>query len=201
MRYRVDADRPERERREQSRFGRAMPRTLAALEFADQRHAGQRRQVDDAPFVMHPQEVAGLLHDAGYQDEVVAAGVLHDVIEDTSANRSDLEDRFGPEVARLVAAVTDDPSIEDAAERKAALRLQVAEAGEDAAVVFAADKVSKARELRLMGSRGPLEPEALMKLDHYRESLDMLEQLIPGHDLVAQLRSELERIEALPAGA
>ncbi len=195
------SERSAEERREQSRFARTMPRTLKALEFADEHHAGQRREVDDAPFVMHPQEVAGLLHDAGYEDEVVAAGVLHDVIEDTSANRADLEERFGPEVARLVAAVTDDPAIEDAAERKAALRLQVAAAGENAAVIFAADKVSKARELRLIGTRGPLEPAARMKLDHYRESLDMLDQLIPGHELVERLRSELERIQALPAGA
>jgi (p)ppGpp synthase/HD superfamily hydrolase len=192
---------PGEERREQSRFARTMPRALAALEFADEHHAGQRREVDDAPFVMHPQEVAGLLHDAGYEDEVVAAGVLHDVIEDTSASRADIEERFGPEVARLVVAVSDDPSIEDAAERKAALRLQVAEAGENAAVIFAADKVSKARELRLIGTRGPLQPGARLKLDHYRESLDMLDQLIPGHELVRRLRSELERIEALPTRA
>ena len=180
------------------RFVREMPRTLAALEFADQHHAGQRREVDGAPFVMHPLEVAGLLHDAGYADDVVAAGVLHDVLEDTSARRSDLERGFGSEVARLVSAVTDDPSIEDPAERKAALRLQVSQAGECAAVIFAADKVSKARELRLMTTRRRVGREAQLKLNHYRESLDMLAELIPDHELVGQLRTELKAIEALP---
>ena len=187
--------------RENADFVRDRPRTLAALAFADERHAGQRREIDGAPFVTHPVEVASMLYDAGYPDNVVAAGVLHDVLEDTTAQRSELERRFGAEVTDLVAAVTDDPSISDPAERKAALRLQVAQAGDAAAVVFAADKVSKARELRQLAQRGPLGPQAKLRRDHYRESLAMLEALIPGHDLVARLRIELAEIEASATGA
>jgi (p)ppGpp synthase/HD superfamily hydrolase len=175
------------------------PLTRDALAFADRRHAGQTRDIDDVPFVTHPVEVAGLLHDAGYGDEVVAAGVLHDVLEDTDAERSDLERRFGRVVAALVAAVSDDPSIEDAAERKAALRRQVAHAGESAAAVFAADKVSKARELRVRLSRGRPGDGDVAKVDHYRQSLEMLAELIPDHHLVEQLRMELEAVDAMPA--
>jgi (p)ppGpp synthase/HD superfamily hydrolase len=175
------------------------PLTRDALAFAHARHAGQTRDLDDLPFVTHPVEVACLLHEAGYSDEVVAAGVLHDVLEDTDAERRELEVRFGARVADLVEAVSDDPSIEDHAERKAALRRQVAGAGECAAVVFAADKVSKARELRLRASRGRFAREDARRLAHYGASLAMLEGLIPGHDLVAQLRMELEAVEALPA--
>lgn len=181
-------------------FVRDMPRTRAALAFADRRHAGQRREGRDAPFVTHPIEVAGLLHDCGFPDDVVAAGVLHDVLEDTDAERRDLEQRFGPVVAELVAAVSDDPSIEDVAERKAALRLQVAQAGPEAAAVFAADKVSKARELRQLASHGPLEGGAELRIQHYHESLDMLEELIPRHHLLGQLRTELEALRAVPPG-
>ena len=151
------------------------------------------------PFVTHPVEVACLLHEAGYQDEVVAAGVLHDVLEDTDAERSDLESRFGNRVAELVEAVTDDPTIEDDAERKAALRRQVADAGECAAVVFAADKVSKAREMRVRVSRGRFERADCGKFEHYEASLAMLSDLIPGHHFVDQLRMELEAMQALPA--
>jgi (p)ppGpp synthase/HD superfamily hydrolase len=180
-------------------FVERSPLTRDALAFADRRHAGQKRDIDDLPFVTHPLEVARLLHEAGYQDEVVAAGVLHDVLEDTDAERSDLESRFGGRVAELVDAVTDDPTIEDRAERKAALRRQVAEAGECAAVVFAADKVSKARELRVRMSRGRFERADPAKLAHYEASLEMLEDLIPGHHFVDQLRMELEAMQALPA--
>jgi (p)ppGpp synthase/HD superfamily hydrolase len=181
-------------------FVEGSPLTRDALAFADQRHAGQTRDIDGLPFVTHPVEVARLLHDAGYQDEVVAAGVLHDVLEDTDAERSDLESRFGKRVAELVDAVTDDPTIEDDAERKAALRRQVADAGECAAVVFAADKVSKAREMRVRVSRGHSDGADCEKFRHYEASLDMLADLIPRHELVEQLRTEVEALQALPAG-
>jgi hypothetical protein len=172
-------------------FVKRSPLTRDALTFAHERQGQQ---------VTHPVEVACLLHEAGYSDEIVAAGVLHDVIEDTDAERGELEGRFGTYVAELVAAVSDDPAIEDDRDRKAALRQQVARAGECAAAVFAADKVSKARELRLRVSRGRLERGDEGKIAHYEASLDMLSELLPGHWLVDQLRTELDALHALPAG-
>jgi (p)ppGpp synthase/HD superfamily hydrolase len=181
-------------------FVELSPLTRDALNFANQRHAGQKRELDDLPFVTHPVEVACLLHEAGYPDAVVAAGVLHDVLEDTDAERSELEARFGDEVAELVEAVSEDPSIGDDVERKAALRLQVARAGEHAAAVFAADKVSKARELRQRVSRGRLVRGDDPKVAHYQASLEMLAEVMPEHELVEQLRMELEAVRALPVG-
>jgi (p)ppGpp synthase/HD superfamily hydrolase len=179
-------------------FVERSPLTRDALAFAHSRHAGQTRDLDGLPFVTHPVEVACLLHEAGYSDEVVAAGVLHDVLEDTDADHGELEARFGRRVADLVDAVTDDPTIAEHADRKAALRAQVAAAGECAAVVFAADKVSKARELRLRVSRGRFVAADRDRIAHYGASLDMLAELIPGHALVDQLRMELEAVHALP---
>lgn len=181
-----------------SRFAKRSPLTRDALVFAGERHAGQRREADGAPYVSHPLEVASLLDEAGCSDEVVAAGVLHDVLEDSDTEPAELEERFGEPVARLVRSLTEDESIADDAERKAALRLQVAAAGEPAAVIFAADKLSKARELRQLGSRGELPPGARLKIEHYAESRDMLAGIIPGHPLVEDLRRELEAIAALP---
>jgi (p)ppGpp synthase/HD superfamily hydrolase len=174
------------------------PLTREALAFAASHHEGQTRDLDGIPFVTHPVEVACLLHEAGYSDEVVAAGVLHDVLEDTEASVEDLERRFGSRVAELVAAVSDDPSIEDDAQRKAALRDQVARAGECAAAVFAADKVSKARELRIRAEHGRFERRDTTRFEHYRASLEMLAELMPGHELLDRLRAELDGVHALP---
>jgi (p)ppGpp synthase/HD superfamily hydrolase len=179
-------------------FVERSPLTRNALAFALERHAGQTRDLDDLPFVTHPVEVGCLLHEAGYPDDVVAAGVLHDVLEDTDAEHGELEARFGRRVADLVDAVSDDPSIEDHSERKAALRRQVARAGDFAVAVFAADKVSKARELRVRGSRGRFARGDDAKIAHYEASLEMLSELIPGHRLVEQLRLELDAVHALP---
>jgi (p)ppGpp synthase/HD superfamily hydrolase len=179
-------------------FVERSPLTRDALAFAANCHEGQTRDLDDAPFVTHPVEVACLLHEAGYSDEVVAAGVLHDVIENTPAELGDLEQRFGAEVARLVAAVSDDPSIKDDATRKTALREQVARAGDCAVAVFAADKVSKARELRIRAGYGRFERKDDTRIEHYQASLEMLDELMPGHQLVDRLRAELDAVHALP---
>src|SRR4051812_33199629 len=57
-------------------FVDGLPQTKAALEFAASRHAGQVRDADHAPFILHPLEVAHLLHGRDYPDHVIAAGVL-----------------------------------------------------------------------------------------------------------------------------
>jgi (p)ppGpp synthase/HD superfamily hydrolase len=167
------------------------PLPQAALDFARARHEGQQRDADDQPFVLHPLEVATLLRDSGAEDHVVAAGALHDVIEDTEVEQEELRERFGSKVADLVGDLTDDPSIEGKDDRRAALRRQVAEAGPEAATVFAADKVSKSRELRLKAERGALTDADRAKIDHYERSCEMLEKAIPGHILVELLRFEL----------
>jgi (p)ppGpp synthase/HD superfamily hydrolase len=178
------------------------PLTRDALTFADDHHAGQTRDIDSIPFVTHPVEVACLLHEAGYPDEVVAAGVLHDVLEDTDTGRLELEERFGEHVAALVAVVSEDPSIEDDVERKAALRRQVAAAGDlEALAVFAADKVSKARELRVRLGRGDEQEGDRRRLEHYEASLELLTETEVEPALIERLRDELDAVHDLrPCG-
>ncbi len=174
-----------------------LPITRRALEFAAARHTGQRRAADQAPFILHPLEVAQLLRGREYPDEVVAAGVLHDVIEDAGVGHAELEARFGQRVAALVSAVTE-PSTEGGyRERKAALRDAVASAEPDAVAIYAADKVAKLRELRI---RIATTHHAADRdtLDHYWASLELLEQRRPDDALVRQLRFELEALALLP---
>lgn len=167
-----------------------------ALAFAREHHEGQRRDADDLPFVLHPEEVSRLLRDAGCPDHVVAAGALHDILENTDVERAELEERFGAEVADLVASLSDDPSIPDKGERRAALRKQVSKAGPEAATVFAADKISKSRELGLKAERGRLTDDDRAKIEHYMHSMEMLDEAIPGHPLVERLHSELDALTA-----
>jgi (p)ppGpp synthase/HD superfamily hydrolase len=182
-----------------------LPKTSAALEYAERQHEGQQRTVDGGPFIEHPIEVASLLYYAGAADHVIAAGVLHDTIEKTSTEEADLRKRFGAPIATLVRAVSEDETISGYRRRKAALRRQVAAAGPDALMVFAADKVSKVRELTREASRGdaprPIATAATprrRRLEHYRQCLALLERLLADSPLVALLRTELERLSAVP---
>ena len=177
---------------------RHLPLTQAAAVWAVQQHAGQRRETDGAEFVMHPIEVASLVDGEHYPDHVVAAAVLHDVLENTDETVEGLEERFGPEVAGLVEAVSDDPSVADEDERKDELRERVRRAGGYAAVVYAADKVSKVRELRTTLSAGVPREEVESKLRRHRESLLMLEAEMLGGRMVELLRVELDALDELP---
>jgi (p)ppGpp synthase/HD superfamily hydrolase len=174
------------------------PLAQTALRFAAARHSGQRRAADHASFVLHPTEVAAMIARSGYPDQVVAAAVLHDVLEDTDAERRELEARFGPEVAALVAVVSDDPSIEDEEARKDELRERVRGLGGYPAALYAADKISKVRELRTLLATGAPREEIHRKLIRNRKSLEMLEETTPGSRLVETLRFELEALDELP---
>jgi (p)ppGpp synthase/HD superfamily hydrolase len=177
----------------------------SALVFAVRCHARQRRRSDGAAFIEHPLEVAGLLHDAGCSDVVVAAGLLHDVVEDSHVTVAELTWRFGAEVAGLVQAVTEDSTVEDYRHRKRMLREQVRITGGDAALVFAADKIAKVRELpeAVRRDRGQLaeassrerdqaEHQQRLRLEHYRRCLRMLQRVATGHPLVKRLAGDLD---------
>jgi (p)ppGpp synthase/HD superfamily hydrolase len=123
---------------------------------------------------------------------------MHDLVEKADVSASDLQERFGPWVTNLVLAVTDDQRIAGYAARKAALRHQVASAGEEALALFAADKISKLRELNretadvAAASAGRRRiRELTRRLKHYRRSLALLEERIPDSPLVRTLRNEL----------
>ncbi|MEB3159474.1 MAG: HD domain-containing protein, partial [Synechococcus sp.] len=77
----------------------------AAFDFAFQLHEGQFRASGD-PYIVHPVAVADLLRDIGASAPVIAAGFLHDVVEDTDLTPEQLEGHFGPEVRALVEGVT-----------------------------------------------------------------------------------------------
>jgi (p)ppGpp synthase/HD superfamily hydrolase len=179
-------------------FAGDLPLTQAAIGFAREHHGAQRRQADGASFMVHLLEVASLLERSGYPDQVVAAAVLHDVLEDTDAQPSQLESRFGRPVAELVELVSDDLSIEDEEARKDDVRERVRRAGGYAPVVYAADKVSKVRELRMLIATGLDREQAEIKFQRYRKSLAMVEEAIPGSRVAELLRFELEALENLP---
>jgi GTP diphosphokinase / guanosine-3',5'-bis(diphosphate) 3'-diphosphatase len=76
-----------------------------AFRFAYDLHDGQLRKSGE-PYICHPVAVAGLLRDLGGSSAMIAAGFLHDVVEDTEVTIEQIEQLFGAEVRRLVEGVT-----------------------------------------------------------------------------------------------
>jgi hypothetical protein len=185
----------------------AFPLTESALAFAMRCHAGQRRNSDGAPFIEHPLEVARLLRACGCSDVLIAAGLLHDVVATTEVGAGELTERFGEDVADLVVAVSDDTSVHSYRRRKQVLREQVRDAGLDAAVLFAADRICMLRELpnQVMRDRARFDAAApgsrvsvhleyfqQLRLEHFQQSLRMLQRVAPRHPLVSGLAEELD---------
>ncbi|HEY8809029.1 MAG TPA: HD domain-containing protein [Solirubrobacterales bacterium] len=121
-----------------------------ALLVARRAHAGQFRQTgcDEIAFIEHLLAVAELLAVQNYPDEVLAAGLLHDIAEHAEVEPESLRGRFGDEVVELVEALTEDPTIPDYEERKEEHRERVAAAGTNAQAIFAADKTTNVAVLR-----------------------------------------------------
>ena len=78
-----------------------------ALALAATAHRNQERKGSSVPYIMHPVHTAMILLKHGFPEEVVVAGVLHDVVEDTDVALERIESDFGGEVARLVDAVSE----------------------------------------------------------------------------------------------
>ena len=119
--------------------------------FATAAHAavGQTRKYTGEPYVVHPIEVASIVKNAGGTEAMVAAALLHDVLEDTGVTFDLLVDQFGSEVAELVLWLTDVSKPEDGnrSTRKALDRQHSAAAPADAQTVKVADLISNTRSI------------------------------------------------------
>lgn len=78
-----------------------------AIIFAAKAHKDQTRKSTDIPYITHPFAVGMLLQKAKCTDEVIAAGILHDTLEDTSATYEKLIEQFGVPIANLVQAASE----------------------------------------------------------------------------------------------
>lgn len=134
----------------------------AALVYATRLHARQKRKRSDVPYIAHLLGVTSLvLEDGGQEDEAIAA-LLHDAVEDQGGMESleEIRQKFGPEVAEIVIALTDsytDPK-PPWRERKEAYIASIRSASPEAMRVSLADKVYNAhailRDIRQEGAVG-----------------------------------------------
>ncbi|MCW7475384.1 bifunctional (p)ppGpp synthetase/guanosine-3',5'-bis(diphosphate) 3'-pyrophosphohydrolase [Leptospira levettii] len=76
-----------------------------AYHIADKMHEGQKR-LSGEPYIIHPMNVASVLDELGLDERAIAAGLLHDVVEDTSYTKEDMAREFGEDIAALVEGVT-----------------------------------------------------------------------------------------------
>jgi (p)ppGpp synthase/HD superfamily hydrolase len=121
-----------------------------AAMFADEKHAGQQRMFSGEPYIVHPLAVAELVDSAGASEAVIAAALLHDVVEDCGVSPAELAELFGAEVAGLVVEVTNvfrSASGLPRAERKAKEIARLAKVSPDAQTIKVADIIDNCGSL------------------------------------------------------
>ena len=166
------------------------------------KHAGQERKATAIPYVDHVGEVAALLADVGFDDEVIAAALLHDVVEHTDIELDDVRAGFGERVGEMVGAMTDRDEIEPWEERKAEHRDRVAAAGRDVAAIYAADKICGVREARAgYAELGEAVAERLgnsldARIGSWEADLEMLDRMEPPLPFLPVLSLELDGLRA-----
>lgn len=135
--------------KETNECGECVQRILAAARFAAEKHVQQKRKGENGePYFNHLLEVAELVAASSphLDVELVMAAFLHDTVEDAGVTLQELEQRFGKEVADLVAEVTDDKSLP----KEIRKQLQVEHTPEKSAraqTLKLADKISNLRAI------------------------------------------------------
>lgn len=124
-----------------------------AIAFATEMHAGQFRKGTNIPYIVHPLEAAAIVATITTDDEMLAAAVLHDTLEDTPATEAQLKQLFGDRVAALVAEESENKREGYSPQSTWQVRKQetlnhLSQAGHDAKVVALGDKLSNLRAIQ-----------------------------------------------------
>lgn len=176
-----------------------------AIERATVLHGEQKRILSGAPYIVHPYAVAFLLAHFSDDEDVIIAGLLHDVLEDVpSYTYGMLLEEFGERVASIVQEVTEDLTDEEQEdftlrkenwkERKDKYLANLQDDSQEALLIAAADKIHNMRSL-ISGyqSGGPAVMDSFNAnkenlLWFYGAVTEILEQKLPEHPLTLELR-------------
>jgi (p)ppGpp synthase/HD superfamily hydrolase len=134
-----------------SRAVKLGPRFMRAFAFAAEKHAGQTRKASATPYIAHLMGVASLVLEAGGDEDLAIAALLHDVVEDCGGAPMLKEVRrsFGARVARIVDGCTDADTNPKPPwrERKETYLRHLKKADADTRLVSAADKLNNVRSI------------------------------------------------------
>ncbi len=173
-----------------------------AFTLAAGHHHGQKRK-GGLPYITHPISVAHALREAGHDSETVAAGLLHDVLEDTGCEREEIERVAGPKVARIVCEVTDKDKTVSWSARKSNYLRNLKKASKPALAVACADKADNLRGLVDGLSGGGTDFARLFsgkmkaRVAHYKKILSHIRSRRGDCPLVRDYELQLERFNEL----
>ena len=122
-----------------------------SLKFAVLAHKNQVRKAErEKPYIVHPIDVANILKEYGCSDNIIAAGLLHDILEDTLYDFEFIKKEFGEEIANLVNAATEQNKDSSWEERKKATIDKIKNMTLEEKLVLCADKISNLEDMYIL---------------------------------------------------
>ena len=144
-----------------------MTLVTSAVIFAAGLHDGMVRRGSSTPYIVHPMEAAVIAASLTQDEEVIAAAVLHDVMEDCGISRAELRERFGERVASLVEAESQTPGAQWLARKRETIE-KLARGDRVSCILALADKLSNMRAIRRDYAR---DGEAMFLKFHMKDKL------------------------------
>lgn len=125
------------------------PLVSKALAYAAAAHGSidHVRKYTGEPYIHHPIEVMEIVSSVPHTEDMLAAALLHDTIEDTSVTQEDINREFGPTIAKLVMELTDQCHEGNRAARKSAEAVRLSTVSRDAQTIKLADFISNTRSI------------------------------------------------------
>lgn len=180
-----------------------------ALDWAAVWHQDQKRKYppglpgSSVPYVSHIAGVAAILSRHGFAEEVVAAGALHDVLEDCGVTHAELAAKFGSAVADLVREVSEEDKSLGWEERKRAYAEHFSRKPWPAQAITLADKIDNLQSIAVcaksFGNPWPMFKRGRdAQIERFRD-LAARAQTLPPHPLIEEYVAIVADVEALPA--
>ncbi len=173
-----------------------MIKVVKAFEFALERHSGQLRKDGSTPYIVHPFRVFMFLADKAkiYDETVLAAAFLHDLIEDTKTDYDELQKEFGKDIANIVAVLSKDKRLPEKT-RERSFNGQLEHASWKAKVIKLADIYDNVLDIKnwKMGSRS----EKISLLKEKCDQMKFLRKNIPirYEQIVKRVLSEINQMQ------
>jgi len=183
-----------------------------AINFAAEKHAGQKRKGIELPYIVHPYSVAIILSNYTDSEDIVVAGLLHDVLEDVKdCSEKEMIENFGERVTRIVKEVSEDkdPNISENSkdtwpERKDKYLANLENDSQEALLVCAADKIHNLRSIidayAILGNKlwDSFNASKEQKIEYYGKILEVLKSRLKS-DIIEELQEVYVEIKSVVA--
>lgn len=138
---------------------------------------------NDKPVLLHSIRVGFHLYDLGYEEDIVIAGLLHDILEDTETTRNDLQDKFGIKITQIISANSFNTLIEDKTEQFKDMFKRCVVYGKEALVIKAADILDNSNYIQFVSNK-EMREWLLFKMKSF---IDISRELIETEDIWIKL--------------